>query len=142
MAGIVAQDFKLEHNGAEMILNRPLGVFRFNNAIHLPWDVWFNVDFVAQTSGDADNARVRSRWHCDLGIYKSFAKDAWSVKLQLNDVFGSDSQQLTSYDALSAVSVNKIYDTRDLSLTIRCKFNAANSRYKGAGAGNADKERL
>lgn len=142
MAGIIAQDFKLKHNGTEMKLNKPLGIFRFNNAIHLPWDMWLNVDFSAQTSGNGDNVYLKSRWNCDLGLYKSFANDTWSVKLQLNDVFSTYCQQMTQYDALSAVSVNKIYDTRDLSLTIRYNFNSARSRYKGRGAANAEKDRF
>lgn len=142
MAGIIAQDFKLIHNGTDMKLSRPLGIFRFNNAIHLPWDLWLNVDFSAQTSGNGDKVYLKSRWKCDLGLYKSFANDTWSVKLQLNDVFNTYRQQMTQYDALSIVSVNKIYDTRDLSLTIRYNFNAARSRYKGRGAANAEKDRF
>lgn len=142
MAGIIAQDFKLMHNGSEMKLDKPLGIFRFNNAIHLPWDMWLNVDFSARTSGNGDNVYLKSRWNCDLGLYKSFASDTWSVKLQLTDVFNTCSQQMTQYDALSTVSVNKIYDTRDLSLTIRYNFNAARSRYKGRGAANAEKDRF
>lgn len=142
MVGIIAQDFKLMHNGMEMKLNKPLGVFRFNNAIHLPWDMWLNLDFSAQTSGNGDNVYLKSHWNCDLGLYKSFANDTWSVKLQLNDVFNTYRQQMTQYDALSVVSVNKIYDTRDLSLTIRYNFNSARSRYKGSGAANAEKDRF
>lgn len=142
MAGIIAQDFKLMHKGSEMKLNKPLGIFRFNNAIHLPWDMWLNVDFSARTSGNGDNVYLKSRWNCNLGLYKSFASDTWSVKLQLNDVFNTYSQQMTQYDAMSTVSVNKIYDTRDLSLTIRYNFNAARSRYKGRGAANAEKDRF
>ena len=142
MAGIIAQDFKLMHNGTEMKLNKPLGIFRFNNAIHLPWDMWLNVDFSAQTSGNGDNVYLKSRWNCDLGLYKSFANDTWSVKLQLNDVFNTYRQQMTQYDALSTISVNRIYDTRDLSLTIRYNFNSARSRYKGRGAANAEKDRF
>lgn len=142
MAGMMAQDFKLIHNGVEMKLDRPLGIFRFNNAIHLPWDIWLNVDFSVQTSGNADNMYMKSRWNCDLGLYKSFFNDTWSIKLQLNDVFNTYRQQFTTYDALTVMKVNKIYDTRDLSLTIRYNFNAARSRFKGQGVANAEKDRL
>lgn len=142
MIGVTTQDFKLTHNGMEIKLNKPLGVFRLNNAIHLPWDVWLNVDISAQTSGNGDNVYLKSRWNCDLGLYKSFANNTWSVKLQLNDVFNTYRQQLTQYETLSIVKVNKIYDTRDVSLTMRYNFNAARSRYKGLGAANAEKSRL
>ncbi len=142
MAGIIAQDFNLNHNGAEMKMNKPLGIFRFNNAIHLPGDTWLNIDFSAQTSGDGDNVYMKSRWTCDLGLYKTFSNEKWSVKLQLSDVFSSHRQQITLYDAISTQRVNKQYDTRDLSLTIRYNFNTAGSRYKGHGAANADKSRF
>ncbi len=142
MAGVIGQDFNLVHNGTEMKLNKPLGIFRFNNAIHLPWDIWLNVDFSAQTSGNGDNVYIKSRWNCDLGLYKSFSNDQWSIKLQLNDVFNTYRQEFTSYDALTAIQVNKIYDTRDLSLTIRYNFNAAHSRFKGHGAANSEKNRF
>lgn len=142
MAGIIAQDFKLMHRGVEMKLDKPLGIFRFNNAIHLPWDIWLNLGFSAQTSGNSENIYVKSRWNCDLGMYKSFANDAWSVKLQLNDVFNTYRQQMQFYDALTETSVNKIFDTRDLSLTVRYNFNAARSRYRGQGAANAEKSRF
>lgn len=142
MAGIMTQDFRLIHNGTEMKLDKPLGILRFNNAILLPWDIWFNIDFSAQTAGNGDNLYVKSRWNCDFGLYKSFADDSWSVKLQLNDAFNSYRLQMASFDALSTASVDKIYDTRDLSLTVRYNFNSARSRYKGSGAANAEKSRL
>lgn len=142
MAGIVAQDFKLMHNGTEMKMDRPLGIFRFNNAIHLPWDIWLNVDFSARTSGNTENMYVKSRWNCDVGVYKSFVNDTWSIKFQLNDVFNTYRQEMSFYDALTVSSVKKIYDTRDLSLTIRYNFNSARSRYKGRGAANSEKGRF
>jgi len=33
-------------------------------------------------------------------------------------------------------------DTREVEFTVRYKFNAAQSKYKGTGAGSSEKERL
>ena len=142
MAGFNVQDFKINHNGKIVKLDRPLGIFRFDNAIHLPWDMWLNVDFSARTSGNGDNCYIKPYWQCNIGLYKSFTNDTWSVKLQLNDVFDTWRQDITFYDAISRISSKKIYDTRDLSITIRYNFNYARSRYKGRGAGNTDKSRF
>lgn len=142
MAGVDAQDFKITHASKIIKLTRPLGIFRFDNAIHLPWDMWLNADFSARTSGNGDNYYLKAYWQCNVGLYKSFSNDMWSVKLQLNDVFDTWRQDITLYDAISCISSNKIYDTRDLSLTIRYNFNSARSRYKGSGAGNTDKSRF
>ncbi len=142
MAGVTAQDFTIAHHSEEMTLDKPMGIFRLNNAVRLVWDVWLNADFSAMTSGNGENLYVKSSWNCDLGLYKSFANDTWSVKLQLNDVFDTWRKEVVLYDALSSSSVNKILDTRDLSLTIRYNFNSARSRYKGSGAANAQKNRF
>lgn len=142
MAGFSAQDFKINHKAKIVKLNRPLGIFRFDNSIHLPWDMWLNADFSAQTSGNGDNCYIKPYWQCNIGVYKSFANDTWSVKLQLTDVFDTWRQDITFYDVISRISVKKIYDTRDLSITIRYNFNYARSRYKGCGAGNTDKSRF
>ncbi len=142
MAGFNAQDFKMVHAGETVKLDRPLGIFRFDNAVRLPWDMWLNVDFSARTSGNGDNFYLKAYWQCNLGLYRSFADDTWSVKLQLNDVFDTWRQDITLYDAMSTISTNKILDTRDLLLTIRYNFNSARSRYKGRGAANTDKSRF
>lgn len=142
LAGIQAQDFKLNHVGQTLRLDKPMGIFRFNNALRLPFDIWLNLDFSARTAGDADNMHVGSTWQCDFGLYKSFADDTWNLKLQLNDIFDTSRMEATSYDALSRIHINKLYDTRDLSLTLRYNFNAAHSRYRGHGAANTEKGRL
>lgn len=142
LAGIQAQDFKLNHVGQTLRLDKPMGIFRFNNALRLPFDIWLNLDFSARTAGDADNMHVGSTWQCDFGLYKSFADDTWNLKLQLNDIFDTSRMEATSYDALSRININKLYDTRDLSLTLRYNFNAARSRYRGHGAANTEKGRL
>lgn len=142
MAGLQVQDFRLTHKDEILKLDKPMGVFRFNNSLHLPGDIWFNVDFSARTSGNSENLYVSSTWQCNMALYKSFAGDSWNLKLQLDDVFDTSRQEFTSYDALSRVSVRKFYDTRDLSLTLRYNFNSARSRYRGRGAANEEKHRF
>lgn len=142
MAGLQVPDFRLTHRDEILKLDKPMGIFRFNNSLHLPGDIWFNADFSARTSGNSENLYISSTWQCNIALYKSFAGDSWNLKLQLDDVFDTSRQEFTSYDALSRVSVRKIYDTRDLSLTLRYNFNSARSRYRGRGAANEEKHRF
>ncbi|MDE5876098.1 MAG: outer membrane beta-barrel protein [Muribaculaceae bacterium] len=142
MASVQTQNFKLTHHNTILKLNHPLGIIRFNNALHLPSDIWLNIDFSARTTGNSENLYLKSSWTCDLGLYKSFANDTWSLKLQLNDIFSTWRLDFTSYDPLSTLSTAKLRDTRDLSLTIRYNFNAARSRYKGRGVAHSDRDRL
>lgn len=142
MAGVEIQDFKLIHNNLPLTLNKPLGIFRFNNAIHLPWDIWCNLDFSARTTGNSENLYVKSQWGCNFSFFKSFANDKWTIKLQLNDVFDTMKTEFILYDAISLTRMEKIYDTRDLQIVFTYNFNSGKSRYKGRGSGNDDKGRL
>lgn len=142
MVALSKTDFELWHNNKLLKLNKPIGIFKFNNAIRLPYAVLLNVDLSARTSGNGDNLYLGSYWTCNVALYKSFARETLDMRLSLNDLFGTWRQQFTLYDAISVSAVEKIYDTRDLLLTIRYHFNAAKSRYKGTGAGHPTKSRL
>ena len=142
MVGIETQDFTIIHNEIPLSLNKPLGIFRFNNAIHLPWDMWCNLDFSARTTGNSENLYVKSQWGCNLSFFKSFANDKFTIKLQLNDVFNTMKTGFILYDAISLTRMEKIYDTRDLQIVFTYNYNSARSRYKGKGSGNDDKDRL
>ena len=142
MAAVETSDFSLVHAGTTMRLNRPIGVFRFNNALHLPWDMWLNADFSCRTAGDAENLHVRPTWQCNLALYKAFANDTWAVRLSLDDVFATSRSRVTIYDTISATSIDKRYDTRDLQLTVTWRLNPARSKYRGRGAAHDQRDRL
>lgn len=141
-ASVEANDFTVEHHGSPLKLNRPIGYFRLDNALKLPGDIWVNLDLSASTSGNADNAFIKSSWGADIAVHRSFAGGSLDLRLELDDVFASRRTELTWYDALSRLQSAKHWDTRDLVFTLRYKFNAARSRYRGTGAANADKRRL
>lgn len=142
MVGVEGQNFKIIHNNMSMTLNKPMGIFRFNNAIHLPWDIWCNLDFSGGTTGNSENLYVKSQWGCNLSFFKSFSKDRFTLKLQLNDVFNTMKTGFILYDAISLTKMEKFYDSRDLQIVFTYNFNSVRSRYKGKGAGNEDKGRL
>lgn len=142
MAGIEAPDFTIEHNGQPLKLNKPMGIFRFNNSVQLPAGVWIDVNFSATTSGNAENIYMKSKWGMNLAAYKSFLSDNLSVRLEFNDVFNTMRSDFTIFDALTRLHTVKTLDTRELQLTVRYKFNVARSRYRGTGAGTDDQQRL
>ena len=142
MAGIRAQFFDIKFCGQTVKLNNPIGIIRFNNAINLPLDAWLNVDFSWRTEGNAENMYLEDTWQCDLGLYKSFCKDRWSVKLQCNDLFSTANSGMVLRSDVREIRMKKKLDTRNISVTVRYKFNATKSKYKGTGAGKDQKSRL
>ncbi len=142
MAGVRAQFFDVQFRGQTLRLDKPMGIFRFNNALYLPFDSWLNVDFSWRTAGNAENMYLEDTWQCDLGLYKSFNNDRWSVKLQCNDLFSTANSAMVLRSDIREITMNKVLDTCNFSITVRYKFNATKSKYKGTGAGKDQKSRL
>lgn len=142
MAGVRAQLFDMVFRGETVKLDNPIGIFRFNNAYNLPFDAWLNLDFSWRTKGNAKNMYLEDTWQCDLGLYKSFNNDKWSVKLQCNDLFSTANSGMVLRSDIREITMKKVLDTRNFSVTVRYKFNAAKSKYKGTGAGDSQKSRM
>lgn len=142
MAGVRAQFFHVNFRGQTIRLDKPIGIFRFNNALELPFKIWLNVDFSYRTAGNAENMYLDDTWQCDLGLYKSFNNDQWTIKLQCNDLFSTAQSNMILQSDIREIAMKKDWDTRDISITVRYNFNTAKSKYKGTGAGESQKSRM
>ena len=77
----------------------------------------------------------------DISLRKTFLKDALSVELRGDDLFQAKDVVKMVTD-IYTIDQSSIRDSRRFSFTLRYKFNSANSKYKGTGAGNLQKSRL
>ena len=80
-------------------------------------------------------------WCANVGLYKSFFNERLSVRLQADDLFNSSAAKTVLYSG-NRVMMLKQEVRRSIALTLRYKFNAAKSKYKGTGAGDSQKSRL
>lgn len=83
------------------------------------------------------------RVSCDvsLSLYKAFLKDRLSVQLQASNLLETNDVDVVMYSGIRTMG-DYISEFRRVSLTLRYKFNAAKSKYRGAGAGDGQKSRL
>ena len=142
MIAMMWQDLEVKYLGETKMMNEPMRIVRFNNAINLPKDIWLNADLSWRSAGDSENIHMSQSWQFDLSLYKAFFHDRLSVKLAVNDVFASMRQKITIFSDIHQFYLDKRTDNRSLKLTIRYNFNPARSKYKGTGAGNDVKSRL
>ena len=142
MVATQMQNLEVQYRGETKKMNSPMTIVRFNNAINLPFDSWLNADFSWRSAGDAENIHLAQSWQFDISLYKAFWNDRLTVKLACTDLFGSIRQKATIYSDIREIYLDKRLDTRNLELTVRYNFNPAKSKYKGTGAGNAEKNRL
>lgn len=137
------QHFRITQSGYEHNYNSPMCFVTFNNAFHLPGGFLFRVDMEYYTEGSNNGLiQLKSNKYMDISLYKGFWNDRLTFNLQVNDLFASNYYKShLIYGAKDFYTSNYHY-TRNVQLTIRYKFNQSRSKYKGSGAGNAEKGRL
>lgn len=136
--------------------NRPMFVFNTNNAFNIPapsgkgkWLLELNSELLS--SSHFGNAELHNWfWNLSCSVQKSFLRnDALSVKLSMGDIFHTAyhdvSIDLGNYIMRQSNILGQsreLYDLQRLTLSVRYKFNATKSKYKGTGAGQDVRSRM
>ena len=123
-------------------LNNPIGIFQWSNTFSFSKDFQLNIDMVASTRGEDGSCRMTEPGGTvNVSLYKGFLAGKLSVQLQANDIFNTSSSDVLLYSG-SRLTVLEPEARRSFGLTVRYKFNAAKSKYKGTGAGDSQKNRM
>ncbi len=136
--------FKSEFMGEQKSFNRPMLSLQLGNIIALPHDWLLQADFNMHTHGDT-GANVC--YNCtnamlSLSVSKDFFKRRLNIKLSGNDLFNGGINRFTFYSNRMMFQKMEDNDSRNINLSLRYRFNVTPSKYKGTGAGNAEKNRL
>jgi hypothetical protein len=135
--------FKSEFVGEQKSFNHPMLAFQLGNMISLPHDWLLQADFNMHTHGYQQNV-----WFdctnpiLSLSVSKDFFKRSLNIKLSGNDLFNGGINRFTLYSNRMMFRKMEDNDSRCITLSLRYRFNVTPSKYKGTGAGNAEKNRL
>ena len=141
-AGITKQWFAGEFLGERKSFGNPMAIVQFQNAIHLPGDIWANIDMEWNSRGNKDNMRLSSSSYLNAKLYKDFCNNRLSVSLQADDIFNKSTRDVVFYNKDVTYWQNMTSDSRALLLTLQYNFNTSRNRYKGKGAGNEELNRF
>ena len=141
-AGITKQWFAGEFLGERKSFGNPMAIVQFQNAIHLPGDIWANIDMEWTSRGNKDNMRLSSSSYLNAKLYKAFCNNCLSVSLQADDIFNKSTRDVVFYNKDVTYWQNMTSDSRALLLTLQYNFNTSRNRYKGKGAGNEELNRF
>ena len=83
-----------------------------------------------------------SNFTVNARLQKSFFKEQLSCTLYANDIFRTAKTKMSTYYAIGLTDQDVYSYTQCVGLTLSYNFNASRSKYKGTGAGNAEKSRL
>ena len=135
---------KTEFLDEQKSFNRPMLSLQLGNIVTLPHDWLVQADFNVHTHGDTGS---NANFDCtnpilSLSVSKDFFKRRLNVKLTGNDLFNGAINRFTLYSNRMMFRKTEDNDSRCVQLSLRYRFNVTPSRYRGTGAGNAEKNRL
>lgn len=134
--------FKTIAMGEMRSFNQVSAYFSFNNSFRLGEAFYLNVNGNFSTRGNDGVVLMKPSGRVDISLYKAFMKDRFSLNLQCFDVFASQRSSFTFYGTSMSFDKWNYSDTRRVCFTVRYKFNAMRSKYKGTGAGQDEMRRL
>ena len=135
--------FKSTFLGEDKRFNHPMLVSQLGNIVTLPHDWLLQADFNMHTHGYQQNAWFDcTNPMLSLSVSKDFFKRKLNVKLTGNDLFNGGINRFTLYCNRLMIHKEEDNDSRCIQLSLRYRFNVTPSKYKGTGAGNAEKNRL
>ena len=136
------QWFYVDTPDGRELFNHPMASFQWRNTLDLPLGFQLSVDLSARTRGHQESFHIfRPSWSMNASLYKGFLNDRLSLQLQATDLFNSSQAPLTLYSGNRLMTIDQ-EARRRVSLTLRYKFNAAKSKYKGTGAGQSQRDRM
>lgn len=93
------------------------------------------------SKGDQANMRINDNiYYTALSVRKSFMKDKLLVTLNASNLFEWADTNVTLYGAREMRTDQ--HNPRSFYAHVVYRFNAANNKYKGTGAGEAQKARM
>ena len=135
--------FKSTFLEKEKNFNHPMLALQLGNIVTLPHDWLVQADFSIHTHGYQQNVWFNStNAMLSLSVSKDFFKHRLNVKLSGNDLFNDGINRFTLYSNRLMIRKMEDNDSRCIQLSLRYRFNVTPSKYKGTGAGNAEKNRL
>ena len=140
--GMMKEWIKIPSPAGVISPERPIWIAQFNNNFRLTPTLTASADFSFTSKGNQENISLtKARYRLDLSVTKSFLGDHLSVMVKGHNLLNSQDQVRLNYGARTLWQ-NSRNDSREVEFTVRYKFNAAQSKYKGTGAGASEKERL
>ena len=136
--------FKAEFLGGQKNFSQPMLSLQLGNLLALPHDWLLQADFNMHTHGctGANIILESTNPILTLSVSKDFCRRRLNVKLSGNDIFNGGVSRVMLYSNRIMFSKMEDNDSRCVTLSLRYRFNVTPSKYKGTGAGNAEKRRL
>ena len=115
---------------------------QFNNNIRITPTLTAQANLMFTSKGDKENISItKPGWYAYVSLTKTFFNDRLSIQVAGHNLFNTHERILINYGSRSML-IDQHNDSRQLEVTVRYKFNATSSKWRGSSAGAAEKERF
>ena len=136
------QNFDTQAYGLATKRNEPEWQINFRN--------WFTIDKTTKamlylhysTSHDYGFNNYAHEFNINARVQKTFLDGNLTAALFANDIFRNLRERWTGYYPVTTMGKDAYVYTQYIGASLTYNFNATRSKYKGTGAGNAEKNRL
>ena len=136
------QNFDTQAYGLATKLNKPQFEVNFRN--------WFTINETTKamlylhysTSYEYGFNYYAHKFNVNARVQKTFLDGNLTAALFANDIFRNLRERWTGYYPVTTMAKDAYVYTQSIGLSLSYNFNSTRSKYKGTGAGNAEKNRL
>ena len=124
--------------------DKPIGVMQLNNTVKLNGGWQLELGGLMQTKGYTQNIYMKNVYfNLTAAVQKTLLKDnSLVIRLEGSDLAHTAKTNVDSDFGSHTISQNNMMDTQHVKLSVRYTFNAAQSKYRGTGAGSEQKSRM
>ena len=142
VAGLSKQWLTLQTASGSIRMNAPIFLGQMANTFQFTSTLIGDLTMKFTSKGDDKNiSLMRNMFQTNISLTKTFFEQRLSIRLAGYDLFHAR-QKIKLYNQQMQLVQDNSLDTRYAEITIRYRFNVTPSKYKGTGAGNAEKNRL
>ncbi len=136
------QCFHAPSDDGTLVKNSPCFIFSLNNTFAFSKSFIASIYFRARTKLYDGFQTINGFAKTNIFLRKSFCKEKLIFTISADDIFKSERERWTLHGYGTTLDKDCYNYSRAVSLTVTYNFNAKRSKYKGTGAGNAEKSRL
>jgi hypothetical protein len=123
---------------------KPVYFAQLLNTLTIKGGWQFELGGLVQSPGYSGNLRIRNIYaNVTAAVQKTLLKDGSMVlRLEGNDLLDTAHMNVDSDFGSHTISQTNIMDMQKIKFSVRYNFNAAQSKYRGTGAGADSKNRM
>ena len=140
--GVIKDWIKIPSPVGFLSPEKPIYLVQFNNGFKFTPTLTAQANLSFTSKGDKENMTLtRAGWYTYVSLTKTFFDDRLSVQVAGHNLFNTQQHIHIRFGTRSMIQEDN-NDSRQFEVTVRYKFNATASKWRGTGAGQEERSRL